>query len=346
MTNKAYSFNIFDDTLNELALDVKKLYRNKDIVNYIHNGRPLPAKYAKLLDRPISSIYSNIDGYISLQRLLTNTLQYCFTKPTNKNTVEVKQIKETIDRLKLLINNLKSTNSTSTEIEQRNNEIKLLNKKIEDLNNVIENNNSIKNKYVDVAETVYNILLRKDNYPQYFYTEVCKKLGVRINFEQHFVRDYGNQRFSVKDGEIKKEFTNKIDEEDAMIYAKSYKSKYIPPCFRKPEEENKEVVINKKIEITKEEDFKTENIKVLNLVELFPELKSEQNIKKQQHLGVWEKKPNLIVEENKNEVEVNKNTNIINLNRANKTTPTPEFNIEEKYSHTLDFIETEDSWNV
>lgn len=330
MANKAYSFNISDDTLSELALDIKKLYRNKDIVNYIHNGRPLPAKYTKLLERPISSIYSNIDGYISLQRLLTNTLQYCFTKPTNKNTVEVKQIKETIDRLKLLINNLKSKDPTSAEIEQRENEIKLLNKKIEDSNNVIENNNSIKNKYVDVAETVYNILLRKDSYPQYFYTEVCKKLGIRINFEQHFIRDYGNQRFSVKDGEIKKEFTNKIDEEDALIYAKSHKSKYIPPCFRKPEEEKKEVVINEKKEITK----------VATPLELFPELKSEQNIKKQQHLGVWGKKPNLIVE------EINKNTNTNNYNGQNITTPPLEFNIEDKCSYTLNFSETEDSWNI
>jgi len=308
MANK-YIYNIDDQILNELADDIYKLYNMPDIVNYVHNGRPIPTKYERILERNISSIYSNIDGYISLQKLLSNTLKYCFTKPTNKNTQETKQLKETIMRIKISINQLKQISSDSPEILIKENEINMINKKIEESNNTIENNNIIKNKYVNIAEASYNILLRKDNFPKYFYINICNKLGVRINFEEHFIRDYNNERISVKNGVIKKEFTNDIDKEDAMIYKQQYKKKsmYVPPCFRKEEDKHKETI---------KEENKEENIlesydssKEINKedISIIPVISKPNKV-----LGTWAKKPNIISDNNNN----NDDNNDVNISQS------------------------------
>ena len=134
-----YTHQVTDAMILDLASDIKNLYNMKEIVNYTYNGKPIPAKYEKLFDRPISSIYSNITGFISLQKLLTNTIRYCYTTQTNKNTVETKQLRETIMRIKININQIKQTKPDSPEIALREKEIELLNKKIEDSNNTIEN---------------------------------------------------------------------------------------------------------------------------------------------------------------------------------------------------------------
>lgn len=305
MANK-YIYNIDDSMLNELAGDIYKLYNMPEIVNYVHNGRPIPNKYKKLLERNISSIYSNINGYISLQNLLSNTLKYCFTKPTNKNTQETKQLKETIMRIKININQIKQTTPNSPDILIKEKEIGMFNKKIDESNNAIENNNSIKTKYVNVVETSYNILLRKDNFPKYFYIEICNRLGVKINFEEHFIRDYNNERITVKDGVIKKEFTNEIDKEDAMIYRQQFKKKsfYVPPCFRKDEikeeiKEEQEDIIEESQEdknIIKQENTDINLIIPTNVIN--------------KPLGIWNNKPKIITEtENNISININQDNN-------------------------------------
>ena len=306
MANK-YTFNITDSMLAELAQDIANLYKMKDIVNYVHNGKNIPIKYEKLIERPISGIYSNITGYISLQKLLINTLRYCFTKPTNKNTQETKQLRETIMRIKININQLKQVNPSSPEITLKEKEIELINKKIEDSNNTIENNNNIKNKYVNVAESAYNILLRKDNFPQYFYIEICNKLGVRINYEEHFIRDYNNERISVVDGIIKKEFTNDIDRENAMINKKTnQKARYVPPCFRQQ---------------TQEENIKEESIESEEEVEekeFFPTLNKNTSFNSKPLItSIWSNKPN-IKEVIREEVKENINTGNTLLPKVNE----------------------------
>jgi hypothetical protein len=293
-----YTFNISDSMIYELSRDIYNLYQMKDIVNYIHNGKSIPFKYEKLIERPISGIYSNIDGHISLQKLLTNTLRYCYTKPTNKNTQETKQLRETIMRIKLSINQLKQTNPTSPEILLKENEIELLNKKIEDCNNTIDNNNNIKNKYVNVAEATYNILIRKDNFPKYLYIEICNKLGVKINYEEHFIREYDNERISVIGGVIKKEYTNELDKEDAMIYKKSHQkaTRYVPPCFRQEKtEESKQ---------QDDEEINTEEINQKEVeVEKFPVLIHNKNIGTSiSNSNVWNNKPKIIKEIQNNQI--------------------------------------------
>ena len=309
MANK-YTFNITDAMLKELAQDIYSLYNMKEIVNYVHNGKNIPIKYEKLLERPISSVYSNIAGYISLEKLLANTLRYCFTKPTNKNTQETKQLRETIMRIKISINQIKELNPNSPEIPLKEKEIELINKKIEVSNNTIENNNNIKNKYVNIAEAAYNILLRKDNFPQYFYIEICNKLGVYINYNEHFIRDYNNERISVVDGVIKKEFTNDVDRENAIINKRpNQKAKYIPPCFR--QQKIKEEIVESDNE---EEQYNDEKI-----VENFPSITKTNN---KVNIGIWTNKPKIFEEIKSDCVLININTIVKENKDTNDTNDT------------------------
>ena len=166
-----YTHHVTDAMLTELATDIKALYSMKEIVNYVYNGKPLPPKYEKIIERSISGIYSNISGYISLQKLLTNTLRYCFTTQTNKNTVETKQLRETIMRIKLNINQLKQINPDAPEIAIREKEIELLNKKIEASNNNIENN-----KYIAYVKLSNDIVLKKN----IMKSSLCKYISYNI----------------------------------------------------------------------------------------------------------------------------------------------------------------------
>jgi Rieske Fe-S protein len=207
-------------------------------------------------------------------------------------------------RIKININQLKQVNPTSSEITLKEKEIELINKKIEDSNNTIENNNNIKNKYVNVAESAYNILLRKDNFPQYFYIEICNKLGVRINYEEHFIRDYNNERISVVDGVIKKEFTNDIDRDNAMINKKTnQKARYVPPCFRQQTQE----------ENIKEESIESEEeVEEVEEKESFPTLNKNTSFNSKPLItSIWSNKPNIkeVVKE-----EVKENINTVNTN--------------------------------
>ena len=73
---KTTYYNVDESAIYDLAKEVVSLYKIKDITTYINDGKPIPPKYSKLIERPISSIYSNINGYISLQTLLSNTIKY------------------------------------------------------------------------------------------------------------------------------------------------------------------------------------------------------------------------------------------------------------------------------
>ena len=310
-----YTHHVTDAMLTELATDIKALYSMKEIVNYVYNGKPLPPKYEKIIERPISGIYSEIKGHISLQKLLTNTLRYCFTTQTNKNTVETKQLRETIMRIKLNINQLKQINPDAPEIAIREKEIELLNKKIEASNNNIENNNSIKNKYVNVAEASYNILLRKDNFPQYFYLEICNKLGVRINEREHFIRDYEGERYSIQDGVLKKEYTSDVAKEVAMIHQRSNQTRqkrYVPPCFRQPETPVEVQQEESKEEESEEEYSDSEDKKQ---IDNFPTLGNNLTNQKQ---SIWNNKPKTITESVSVIVPTNELVNNIDFNLNKK----------------------------
>ena len=332
---KNYYYNIDDNAMYELAKDVVSLYRNKEIVNYIHDGKPFHPKYEKLIERPITSIYSNIDGYISLQKILSNAIKYSFSKPTIKNTTNLKALKETHDRLltqfKILEQNKSSENFNDNEYKMKQKELEMITAQID---NMVSNNDvttSKKTRYLKIAEEAYNLLLRKDNVPKYFYIEVCKKLGVRINYEEHFIRENDNERISISNGVIKKDFKNKIDEEEQEIYKKQNKGRYIPPAFRKQEEikiikeenndeENTEIIKPIIKQVTKEE------IKVENII---PEFKSTKPI----NLGVWSKKSTAVY----TPVENNKIT-IAEIDNAN--------NFNESKIIKREEINNDDSWDL
>jgi len=330
---KNYYYNLDDNAMYELAKDVANLYRNKEIVNYIHDGKPFHPKYEKLIERPITSIYSNIDGYISLQKILSNTIKYSFSKPTIKNTTNLKALKETQDRLltqfKILEQNKSLENFDDNQYKMKQKELEMLTTQI---NNMMTNNDDTTNKktrYLKIAEEAYNLLLRKDNVPKYFYIEVCKKLGVRINYEEHFIRENDNERISISNGVIKKDFKNKIDEEEQEIYKKQNKGRYIPPAFRKQDEikiikeEDDEITETIKQE-TKEET--KEEIKVENII---PEFKPTNSV----NLGVWGKKSTAIYAP----VQNNKIT-IAEIDNANKFDESKIIKREE--------INNDDSWDL
>ena len=187
--------------------------------------------------------------------------------------------------LKLMIKRGKDLNKLDhlLEILEAN-----INKKIEDSNNTIENNNSIKNKYVNVAEASYNILLRKDNFPQYFYLEICNRLGVRINEREHFIRDFEGERYGIQNGVLKKEFITEDAKEAAMIHQKSNQSRqqkrYVPPCFR---QEVQEVLTQE----NKEDQDINQDKDDSEQVESFPQL-TNTNVVNIKH-SVWNNKPNI-----------------------------------------------------
>ena len=76
-----------NNDLIKLAEKVRDLYKNKDIINYVHNGKRIPPKYEKLIERKISC--SNVAGEKSLQTVLTNAIKFSFGNPvTPKKTDE------------------------------------------------------------------------------------------------------------------------------------------------------------------------------------------------------------------------------------------------------------------
>jgi hypothetical protein len=91
---------------------VKELYQNKEIYNYVHNGKQVPVKYEKMIQRPIQC--SNIDNYKSLQTILTNAIRYSFNQNTQLNTTiahEYRTYRETCERNKVILSSLKKKKS-------------------------------------------------------------------------------------------------------------------------------------------------------------------------------------------------------------------------------------------
>lgn len=87
---------------------VKELYQNKDICNYVHNGKQIPGKYEKIIQRSIHC--SNIENHKSLQSILTNAIRYSFNQTTQLNTTvanEYRIYRETCERNKIILLSLK-----------------------------------------------------------------------------------------------------------------------------------------------------------------------------------------------------------------------------------------------
>jgi len=239
--------------LVHLADKVKDLYNNSDIVNYVHNGKKIPPKYEKLIER--NFLCSNIDGEKSLKSILTNSIRYSFNQTIKLNTSnEIRVYRETCERSKLHLSSLirrkqNGENISEEDIEKKQEEIKLLEKKIGEIATQSALKPEINKNILVTAEEVYNLLLRSDKTPCYFYLEVCKKLGHRVNLDQLFpgFRDKDNSNYKKKpqDDDDNEDYKNYMD-------MNVKKSTYVPPAFRK--EDKKDVKVSRVENLMKREE--------------------------------------------------------------------------------------------
>jgi hypothetical protein len=287
---------------------VNVIYKNKDIRNYVHNGKKLPLKYENLIQRSIQC--SHIENNMSLHNILINAIRYSFNQTTLLNTTvarELRMYRESCERNKIILMSLKKKKNTgdfSEEIENKEREIDLLEKKINEISTLSSSKPEYNKNILSLAEEVYLLFLRIDKTPYYFYAEICKKLGYRVNLDQLFP------------GFREKDSTKKKDEDDEdyknFIEMNVKKTTYVPPAFRKNNEEEK---INKLQNIINKEEnnISIENMNKIPTVNDFPELISTSSMStNKEKLGMWGKKLTILnenkIEENKieeNKIEIN-----------------------------------------
>ena len=286
--------------LVNLAEKIKDLYKNPEIENYVHNGKKLPIKYKRLFER--SLVCSNIQGEKSLYVILTNAIKYSFSQTIQiNNSTELRMYRETSERCKLVLASYNrkvelGDKSLIQEIEKKEEEIKLIQKKIDEIATLSTLKPEINKNILNTAEEAYLILLRTDKTPYYFYLEICRKLGKRVNLDQQFTGFRDKDNFKSNKSFKKDEKNNDSDDEDYRNFMEMNvkKSSYVPPAFRKDNLQDKLTRIDK---ILKKEEQETKIIKsdetVKTKEELFPTLISQQISQKVQ-LGAWGKK--LVIE--------------------------------------------------
>lgn len=158
--------------------------------------------------------------------------------------------------------------------------------------------------------------MRIDKTPYYFYSEICKKLGLRVNLDQQFpgFRD----KDTINNKSTKSTYTRKEDDEENEDYRNFLdmnvkKGVYVPPAFRKEKDDEKFNKLNKlnhseskqSNEVNKQNTSSKNNF---SIDEAFPELGkvniATNNVKLTTN-SIWAKKPNIIPDEVK---EVKKET--------------------------------------
>ena len=356
--------NIYYDNvgLSRLAEKVKDLYDNKEILNYVHNGKKIPPKYERLFER--SFVCSNIQGEKSLYVILSNAIKYSFSQAIQlNNSTELRMYRETSERSKLILASYKrkyelGDKSIISDMEKKEEEIKMIQKKIDEIATLSTLRPEINKNILNTAEEAYNLLLRTDKTPYYFYLEICKKFGKRVNLDQLFpgFRDRDNVK---NNKNFKKEEKNDSDDEDYRNFLEMNikKSSYVAPAFRKNNQDDKlsrvDNIIKKEeeqIKIINNEIQQKEKEKRKTKEELFPTLNLKINTQIQTQstpqLGAWGKK--LVIEtvekptieqptieqpkkEENNEIinEPNMNTNKININTNNEWAESSWENMED-----------------
>ena len=123
--------------LLRLAEKVKDFYNNAEIYNYVHNGKKIPGKYEKLLERKL--VCSNIQGYKSLHTILSNAIKYSFCQTIKLNTSnDLRIYRETCERTKMVLMSIERRKQNGEkglddEIEKKKEEIKLLESQINEV---------------------------------------------------------------------------------------------------------------------------------------------------------------------------------------------------------------------
>ena len=194
--SKPNSYFLTDKELDEIAKKVvSDLYTNKEILELKNNGRTLSGVLGAIVDRQITGIYSNIEGYKSLQSLLTNSIRFAvLTEKNTQNEAEFKKIREACERRKnmLTVLNRKYENESSetikNEIEKTKEEVLLLETQLNDIASKHTDKPEIKKNILELGKKAYGILLRSDKTSEKFYIAICKHLNVKIP-KEHFGYD-------------------------------------------------------------------------------------------------------------------------------------------------------------
>lgn len=294
--------------LLRLAEKVKEFYNNPEIYNYVHNGKKIPGKYEKLLERKL--VCSNIQGYKSLHTVLSNAIKYSFCQTIKLNTSnDLRIYRETCERTKMVLMSLERRKQNGEkgldeDIEKKKEEIKLLETQINDVASQRALKPEFNKNILTSAEEIFNLFLRTDKTPYYFYLEICKKFNIRVNLDQLF------SGFRDKDNivNVKKKQEENNDEEDVDYQnfreMNIKKTTYVPPAFRKNDKQDIKLTrvesIMKKEQDTEEtetEPIKKEE-KPQEIKELFPSLNSSAPVTTNKlNVGAWGKKPNIIIEQ-------------------------------------------------
>jgi hypothetical protein len=229
MANNSYFMTDkeIDEVAKKIVLD---LYTNREITEMKFNGRQLTGQLGSLIERSISTIYSNIKDNKSLQHVLVNAMRYSIL--IEKNAIleaEIKKVRDACDRRKnmLLVQEKKLTtepdnNAVKIEIEKIKTEIDLLEHQVE----ILGKNNSepptAKKNILDLAKKSYKMLLRCDKTSEKLYVGVCKALNVKIEDSHFGYNVYNNFQYNYNYKPYHNRFENTEEKKDI----------YVPPSLQ------------------------------------------------------------------------------------------------------------------
>jgi hypothetical protein len=239
MNQSKNSYFVNDSQIADMSRKVVEMfYKNSKIASYIHTGKTLTGAMGILLKRPISTIYSNIDGHTSLSMILKNAIHFSIL--TNSNATleaEFKPIREATERKKnqlAFFERKKKKNEetgvedekTLLDIETTQAEIKLLEEKLDQIASAA-GPPIVNSSILNLAKRVYEILLRGDRTSQNLYVEICRNLGITINIAERFFEKTMDQQKHDRDVGYERE-----EYKPRYTPFKQEKGTYVPPALQ------------------------------------------------------------------------------------------------------------------
>lgn len=237
--NQSKSYFVNDSQIADLSKRVvEHLYKNDKIVKYKHSGKVLTGGIGMLLSRPLSSIYSSIEGHPSLDTILRNAIHFSILTNTNATQeAEFKPIREATERKKnqlAFLERKKKKNEesgvddelTTLEIEKTKMEIQVLEEKLSQI--ASSGGPQILNSSIlNLAKKVYEILLRRDRTSQNLYVEICRNFGITINiYERFFDKSIEDQKYEKTKTDYQEEYKPR-----PSIFRQE-KGTYVPPALQ------------------------------------------------------------------------------------------------------------------
>ena len=225
-----------DKEIDELGKKVvSDLYNNKDIINMKNNGKPLVGHLKVLIDRNISGIYSNITNFRSVQNVLTNAIRYSiFIEKDLETEKQIKLLRDEYESRKNTINNTNNNKKLSEDdLNTLTEEIELLEGEIKELEEKVYEPPEYRKNIIDTAQRAYKLMLRNDKSAEKLYSNICDKLGVKLD-NNHFgyyntqYRDKSDYRSDYRsdnrnsDTYRPRNFTRNEDKKDV----------YVPPALK------------------------------------------------------------------------------------------------------------------